>query len=178
MGDARVGVGRGDNGDRHGARARPRIVGDRSDAPGYYRPRGRYRCLRSSFALLVIVALLVGLTGCRFTKSAFANEADKAGSQFAAAAATLDYLHDGKLTRAYAKASFVSYEQNLQGLAERLSAASGAPEEAELQSLLQAVRPAEAAVSDPCLDPTCDWASQLAALGQASDALLKAAGEA
>jgi hypothetical protein len=126
---------------------------------------------------VTLVALLVAASGCQFRKSAFANSADEAGSEFAAAAETLSYFHSGKLTRNFAEASFVSYEQALSGTDRRLTSANGAPPEGELAPLLETVKRALAAVITPCLDQSCDWQAQVDDLRAASDALRKAAGE-
>lgn len=124
-----------------------------------------------AIALVAVVA-----SGCAFRKPPFANAAETAGGEFAAAAETIQYFHTGKLPRTYAEASFVSYRQALRGLDQTLRAADGAPPPEELEPLLQAIRPAQDAVARPCLDGGCDWAGQVAALRAASEALREAAG--
>jgi hypothetical protein len=67
---------------------------------------------------LLLVFLAVG--GCSFTQPAFVRMADNAGGAFSAAATTLTYVHQGKLSRAYAISSFASYESELSGLDQQL----------------------------------------------------------
>jgi hypothetical protein len=124
-----------------------------------------------------IALVVLATTGCQLSKSKFAKEAEKAGSEFAAAATTLEYLHTGKLTWAYSKAAFVSYRQVIAGLDDRLRTAEGKPSPSSIQSLLSVAGPAEDALAHPCLDAACDWAGQIAALRAASDTLLTAADE-
>lgn len=133
------------------------------------------RTSRRALLLLALGFVALAAGGCQFRKSAFANAADNAGSEYAAAAATLQYLHDGKLPRAYAEAAFVSYRQALRGVDARLRTAGGAPAEPELAPLLHAVQNADEAIAHPCLSDDCDWQGQIAALRTASDALLAAA---
>jgi hypothetical protein len=133
-------------------------------------------------ALLVLalaLALIVG-AGCALAQSAFARTAGNAGAAFAAAAVTLRFAHEGKLTAAYARASFVNYRAELDGLDAQLPTQDGAPDARTLRRLLDLARPALRAVDAPCLDTRvdagCDWRGQVAAMQRASAALLKAGG--
>lgn len=126
-------------------------------------------------ALLLALALIAG-AGCALAQSGFARTAGNAGAAFAAAAVTLRFAHEGKLTAAYARASFVNYRAELDGLDARLPAQDGAPDAHTLRGLLDLARLALRVVDAPCLDTRCDWQAQVAAMRRASAALLKAGG--
>lgn len=123
----------------------------------------------------LLVGVLLAMSGCSWTQSEFAREAGEAGAGFAAAATTLTYVHQAKVSRAYARSSFVNYCANLSGFDRRLPALGGAPDAAEGR-LVSLVRAAEAAVATPCLDDGCDWSAQIDALNQAGAALHQASG--
>ena len=132
------------------------------------------RCRRAG-GVLVLVVLLLTATGCQLTRSAFANQADEVGSEFAAAAATLRYLHEGKVTRAFTEATFVNYASAVQGAGQKMVSAGGAPDDQTLQQLLQLYDRANEIIQRPCLAASCDWEQQVDTLRQASDALLASA---
>ncbi len=67
----------------------------------------------TNFLLLILLLLL---TGCQLTQSAFARTAGNAGSAFAAASTTLTYAHERKITNAYASSSFENFQSELSGL--------------------------------------------------------------
>ena len=125
---------------------------------------------------VALVVVLLMLTGCTLTQSAFAQTADTAGSAFAAAATTLAYAHHKKITSAYAVASFVSFQDEVQGMAGQLPSLQGAPSARTVRQLLALYAPAERAVTHPCLDPSCDWRAQVRALQRAGGAFTRAAG--
>ena len=137
---------------------------------------GRWR--RASFAGsgAVLLAVLLTLTGCTMTQSDFAQTADTVGSAFAAAATTLAYAHHKKITPAYAAASLVSFQDEVQGVAGQLPSLQGAPSARTVRHLLALYEPAERAVMHPCLDPSCGWRAQVRALQRAGDAFARAAG--
>lgn len=126
-------------------------------------------------AMLPVLLVLL-LTGCQMTQSAFARTANNAGAAFAAASTTLTYAHTGKLINAYAQSSFENYQSELSGLDQQLPAQSGAPNKQTLQQLLTLSKPALQAIQHPCLTVTCDWQAQIKALNAASAAFLKAGG--
>lgn len=142
---------------------------------------------RAGAAFLLALALIAG-AGCALAQSDFARTAGNAGAAFAAAAVTLRFAHEGKLTVVYARASFVNYRAELDGLDAQLPAQDGAPDARTLRRLLNLADPALRAVDAPCLDVSadasadasadggCDWRGQVAALERASVALLKAGG--
>jgi hypothetical protein len=131
--------------------------------------------VRASIVILLALALIAG-AGCALAQSAFARTAGNAGAAFAAAAVTLRFAHEGKLTAAYARASFVNYRAELDGLDARLPTQDGAPDARTLRRLLDLARPALRVVDAPCLDTRCAWQAQVAAMRRASAALLKAGG--
>lgn len=123
--------------------------------------------------VLIFAACLILLGGCD-RQTPFAKAADKGGAQLAAAATTLTYLHEGKITTRYARSSFINYRQVLKGFDQQLAALSGAPAPAHLKQLLELYQPAAQAVAAPCLSDTCNWRQQVMALQRASDALRQA----
>jgi hypothetical protein len=125
---------------------------------------------------IALVVVLLTLTGCAMTQSEFAQTAGTVGSTFAAAATTLVYAHHKKVTPAYAAASFVSLQDEVQGVAEQLPSLQGAPSARTVRHLLALYEPAERAVMHPCLDLSCDWRAQVQALQRAGDAFTRAAG--
>ena len=139
--------------------------------------RHRYAWYTEMLLPLILVLLLLGTTGCQFKQSAFALTASNAGSTFAAAALTLRYVHEGKITPAYANSSFQNYQSQLQNVDQQLPAQKGAPDTHTIQSLLQLYQPAMQTINNPCLDTSCNWHAQIAALNQASEAFLKAGGQ-
>ncbi|HEX8036302.1 MAG TPA: hypothetical protein VF510_20760 [Ktedonobacterales bacterium] len=130
---------------------------------------------RGAFGLACCLALFL-LAACAYTQSPFARMASSTGSGFAAASYTLALLHHDHLTAAYVRSSFVNFQSELQGVDQQLPSQQGAPDSQTIQRLLALYRPAMQAVNAPCIDPTCDWGSQIAQLDRASRAFLEAAG--
>lgn len=131
----------------------------------------RTHCLTLSLLFLLLV-----LAGCQLAQSAFTRTASSAGAAFAAASTTLTYAHTGKLTIAYTKASFESYQSELSGIDQQLASQSGSPDKHTIQHLLDLYKTAMQAIHQPCLEASCNWHAQVAALNQASSAFLKAGG--
>ena len=122
-----------------------------------------------------IVAFCFILAGCQFSQSSFLQTVNNTGSAFAAAATTLQYAHTGKLTYAYASSSFEVYRSELSGIDRKLSTAgSGVTGTQSIASLLALYHTAMQAVNTPCLQDSCNWRVQVAALNRASQAFLKA----
>ena len=137
----------------------------------------RISALHSYHSCISLTLTLLLLTGCQLTQSGFARIAGNAGGEFSAAATTLLYLHEGKLTSIYAASSFADYQSKLDGTEQQLSSQKDIPDMQTLHSLLTFYKPALQAVDTPCLSSACDWHRQVAALQQASEAFLKAAGQ-
>lgn len=138
-----------------------------------------YRGIMRHYILLTVllVAFLFSTTGCQLAQSSFARIAGNAGAEFSAAATTLSYVHQGKLTRLYATSNFAGYRSQLDGINQQLPSLQGIPDAHTLQHLLTVYKPAIQAVDSPCLDNACNWHSQENALQQASKAFLEAAGQ-
>lgn len=129
------------------------------------------------FCQLALAMVLLTTTGCQFTQAAFPKMAGNAGAAFAAAALTLSYAHEGKITSLYAQSSFQNYQSELDGLDQQLPSQQGSPGSQSIQNLLHLYKPAIQAVDRPCLDSECDWRMQVKALNTASQAFLKAGGQ-
>ena len=123
-----------------------------------------------------LLLVLLTVTGCQLTQSAFSRTVGNAGAVFSAASTTLTYAPEGKITSAYAQASFVNYQSELDGLDQQLPSQQGAPDKRTVQHLLDLYRPAIQAVIQPCLEESCHWQAQVAALNRASQAFLMAGG--
>ncbi len=127
--------------------------------------------------ILLLVILLFSTTGCQLAQSAFSKIAGNAGAEFSAAATTLSYVHQGKLTAIYAASNFAGYRSQLDGIDQQIPSLQGIPDSGTLHHLLIVYKSAIQAVDSPCLDRSCNWHSQENALRQASKAFLKAAGQ-
>ncbi len=131
----------------------------------------------ASRALATTTALLVGmwlLAACGASASPFARTSSDVASTLSAAATTLRLEHAGRLTRAYAEASFLNYRDALQGVDSELRSSEGAPGRDVLEELIALYRMADGALSEPCFDERCDWRTQAEVLDRAKDAFQKA----
>jgi hypothetical protein len=125
----------------------------------------------AAYALLV---LSTALAGCQMTQSPFARMATNAGAALAAASTTISYFHEGKLPGAYAASSFASYQSELAGLDQQITATGSGISAQDADGLLAIYRRALAVVEHPCLQSSCDWRAQRALLDQASRTFLRA----
>jgi hypothetical protein len=139
-------------------------------------------CLRAHAALLVAGCAAACLFGCTWVPTAFQRTAQDAASTFSSAAETLRLEHTDpdtgqtRLTKEYAIAAFVSYREAVTGVTEDLPRAAGAPADATaIDELVILVRRATAIVEQPCVEPGCDWQTQIQELEQTRDALVQAA---
>jgi hypothetical protein len=128
-----------------------------------------------SARLLLPLGLLL-VTGCGLSQSPFARETETAGSQLTAAAVTLEYAHTGRLATPYANSGFVFCRSQLSELEKKLATAKGAPDPQTVQQLIELYRAAQPAIDQPCLDDSCDWQAQVAALQRAGEAFRNASG--
>ena len=133
--------------------------------------------MRHYILLTFLITLIFSTTGCQLAQSTFARIAGNAGAEFSAAATTLSYVHQGKLTAIYASSNFASYRSQLDGVDQQLPSLQGIPDSRTLQHLLNVYKPAIQAVDLPCLSNSCNWYIQENALQLASKAFLKAAGQ-
>jgi hypothetical protein len=127
---------------------------------------------------LAVAGLAVALTlsGCVMVRSGFATQAGSAGDELAAAAVTLRYVHEGKITVPYARSAFDNYREVLLTFVPKLQKAKGAPSSAEVNRLIAVYRSAVPVLEAPCLDGGCDWQGQAATLEAAASTLSKASG--
>ena len=122
------------------------------------------------FARVPVTALIsLSLVACGWSQPPRAQLAEEAAGTFSAAAATLEALHQGKLTSQYAAASFDAFREQAAADSAELRAV-GIEKAAEA-----AIDRATEALRVPCFDPGCDWESQLDALKRAVRTLLATA---
>ncbi len=129
---------------------------------------------RTYVSAWICIILVLALSGCNFTQSAFARMADTISGAFSAASTTLTYFHTNKLTYVYTTSSFENYASELNGLDQKLPSQTGAPEHQKIQQLLVLYQPAMQALEHPCLESSCQWHEQVAAIDRASKAFQEA----
>lgn len=132
--------------------------------------------LRRLLLLGCCLPLLFLLASCQFSRSPFSRTAQNISATFAAAQITLRYLHEGKLTQAYAHTDFASYVRQLQGVPQQLTPAQGGPTRAQITRLLAVYWAAMPAIRHPCFQTSCDWHGQMITLKKAGSAFLEASG--
>ena len=125
---------------------------------------------------ILFASLAIVVTGCQMTQTPFVRVAGETGAELAAAATTLQYVHEGQLTHPYAQAAFEGYASALESADQEIVAAEGAPSQELARRLAGLAREAAAVAERPCLTASCDWQGQLTLLRQASAELIKAAG--
>jgi hypothetical protein len=140
-----------------------------------------------SFSLVhrvgVAAALCLALAACgataSITQTPFEQTAGDGASIFSAAGETLRFVHadPAKFTVEYATGSMINYGDQVSSLVDELQTAQGAPDSVTVDRLVDLATPAVDAINDPCLEPGCDYQSQIAALDAARDALLAAVGQ-
>lgn len=130
-----------------------------------------WKWFRGSVFCLLLCAFMAG---CQFAQSPFARSATNAGGEFAAAAVTLSYLHEGKLSLFYARASFDDFRAALDGLDQQLPSQAGKPDETLFNHLVSLYKAAIPGVDHPCLETSCAWQTQVILLQKASKAFLQA----
>ena len=123
---------------------------------------------------IILLSVMLSLSGCQFTQSAFDRTVGNAGSAFAAASTTLRYFHEGKLLQNYAQTSFQGYQSELDNVDQQLPSQAGAPDTQTVQRLIAVYKPAIQAIDTPCLTASCDWQTQVRRLNAASNAFTKA----
>jgi hypothetical protein len=123
--------------------------------------------------LAAVCLLLVGCSGV--TQTPFQHRAGEAAGTLAAAAETLSAVQEGRLTEGYARASFVSFAEAVQGASEELPSMDGAPEIGKTELLRRELQDVELVLREPCLEnPGCDAAGQIRQLKAVSQDLLRA----
>jgi hypothetical protein len=98
--------------------------------------------------------------------------AGEAAGTLSAAATTLEFAHQGKVTTNFAESSFGEYKEQLKDVPDELAKADGAPDSGKLRQLSGLLERAQPAIDRPCLaDDGCDWQAQDRALKEARQAL-------
>ncbi|MDP9224937.1 MAG: hypothetical protein M3P18_14055 [Actinomycetota bacterium] len=122
-------------------------------------------------AVAAVCLVLVGCSGV--SQTPFQRTAGGAAGTLAAAAETLTEHREGRLTEAYARASFVSFAEALRGVREQLPSEEGAPGTAkQLGRELEEIEPL---LEAPCLKSSgCDPSAQIQQLSAVSEDLLQA----
>src|SRR2546429_4576488 len=93
--------------------------------------------------LVLIVLVLVGTSACGVGKSDFERQAGDTGAELAAAARTLEAVHNGRLDVRYARASFANYREQVSGVESSLASAQPASDSATRDRLLELYRGAQ-----------------------------------
>ena len=129
---------------------------------------------------LAACALAVALSACSsepITQTPFQRAASDAASIMSAAAYTIQFVHDQppKLTVEYGQAAVINYLDLVSSAPDELPILAGAPDQAEVRTLVGLLQTGIADLENACLLPECDWQSQVEELTEASDALEEAA---
>jgi hypothetical protein len=135
--------------------------------------RNRCSAARSLAAGLLAAACL--LAGCSaITQTPFRRTAQEAAGTLAAAAETLTAVQEGRLTEGYARASFVTFVEAVQGVGEELPSMDGAPEAGTTERLRRELQDVELVLREPCLENAgCDVSAQIRQLKAVSQDLLR-----
>jgi hypothetical protein len=134
------------------------------------------RAVQGRFVGCLLTAACLVLVGCRgVTQTPFQHSAIDAAGTLAAAAETLSAVQEGRLTEGYARASFVSFTEAVQGVGEELPSTDGAPENGTTERLGRELQDVELVLREPCLESAgCDVSAQIRQLKAVSEDLLRA----
>lgn len=134
-----------------------------------------HRAVRSSFVGGLLAAACLVLVGCSgMTQTPFQRTAREAAGTLAAAAETLTAVQEGRLTEGYARASFVSFADAVQGVGEQLPREDGAPGTGTTERLGRELQEVELLLRAPCLQsPGCDASAQIRQLKAVGEDLLQ-----
>ena len=124
---------------------------------------------------LLAAACLV-VAGCSaITQTPFQRTAQEAAGTLAAAAETLTAVQEGRLTEGYARASFVSFAEAVQGVGEHLPSEAGPLGTGTTEHLARELKEVERLLRAPCLQRSgCDASAQIRQLKALSHDLLQA----
>jgi hypothetical protein len=138
--------------------------------------RGIHRAVQSSCVSGLLAAACLVIVGCSvMTHTPFQRTAREAAGTLAAAAETLTAVQEGRLTEAYARASFVSFAEAVRGVGEQLPSEEGAPRTGTTEHLGRELQEVERLLQAPCLEnPGCDASAQIRQLKAVSEDLLQA----
>lgn len=135
-----------------------------------------HRAVQRTFVGGLVAAACLVLVGCSgMTQTPFQRMASEAAGTLAAAAETLNAVEEGRLTQGYARASFVSFAEAVDGVGERLPRQDGAPGTGPTDHLGRELQEVELILQAPCVDVHgCDGAAQIRQLRTVSQDLMQA----
>lgn len=131
--------------------------------------------VQSAFVRGLLAAECLLLVGCSgVSQTPFQHRAGEAAGTLAAAAETLSAVREGRLTEGYARASFVTFVEAVQGVGEELPSMDGAPEAGTTERLRRELQDVELVLREPCLENAgCDVSAQIRQLKGVSQDLLR-----
>ena len=134
------------------------------------------RAVRTGLVGGLLAAACLVLVGCSgLTRTPFQRAATEAAGTLAAAAETLTAVQEGRLTEAYARASFVSFAEAVRGVGEQLQSEDGAPWTGTTEHLGRELQEVERLLQAPCLEGRgCDASAQIRQLKAVSQDLVQA----
>ena len=137
-----------------------------------------HRAVQSTFVGGLVAAACLVLVGCSgMTQTPFQRTARAAAGTLAAAAETLTAVQEGRLTQGYARASFVSFAEAVQGVGEQLPSEAGAPVTGTTEHLGRELQEVEPLLQAPCLEGRgCNAPAQIRQLKAVSQDLLRSSG--
>jgi hypothetical protein len=137
-----------------------------------------HRAVQSTFVGGLVAAACLVLASCNaITQTPFQRTAREAAGTLAAAAETLTAVQEGRLTEGYARASFVSFAEAVQGVGEQLPSEDGAPGTGTTVRLGRELQEVELLLRAPCLhSPGCDASAQIRQLKAVGEDLLQSSG--
>jgi hypothetical protein len=133
------------------------------------------RAVQGRFVGCLLAAACLVLVGCGgLTQTPFQHRAIDAAGTLAAGAETLSAVQEGRLTEGYARASFVSFAEAVQGVGKELPRMDGAPETGTTERLGRELQDVELVLREPCLENAgCDASAQIRQLKSVSEDLLR-----
>jgi hypothetical protein len=133
------------------------------------------RAVQTGFVGGLLAAACLLLVACAgMTRTPFQRTASEAAGTLAAAAETLTAVQEGRLTEAYARASFVSFAEAVQGVGEQLPSEDGSPGSGTTLRLGRELQEVELLLRAPCLhSPGCDASAQIRQLQAVGEDLLQ-----
>ncbi len=137
-----------------------------------------HRAVQSTFVGGLVAAACLVLVGCGgMTQTPFQRTARGAAGTLAAAAETLTAVQEGRLTQGYARASFVSFAEAVEGVGDQLLSEDGSRGTATTEHLARELQEVELILKAPCLEiPGCDASAQIRQLRAVSEDLLQSSG--
>ncbi len=149
----------------------PSVTADRPKAKMTKRLRAPAR-----LALAALIAALACACSGPVTNTPFDRAASDAASLTSAGAETIRAVHaePARLTVEYGQGATFNYHELLASIPDELAQLEGAPDAATTANLVGLLQTAVADLSNPCLQPNCDWQTQVSHLDAARQALVDA----